>query len=115
MELLSACNSELQLRYTLDVEIHPQGNECHALALNGGSEPATLLLVHQDFARAPRLMIEAVRHRVFWNVGIDQEYLAILRKKSTPTPCLLEFVKGDSVDQFLEDAATLRRWISEES
>jgi hypothetical protein len=44
-----------------------------------------------------------------------KEYLAILRKKSTPTPCLLEFVKGDSMDQFLEDAATLRRWISEES
>jgi 3-dehydroshikimate dehydratase len=44
-----------------------------------------------------------------------KEYLGILRKKSTPTPCLLEFVKDDSVDQFLADAATLRRWISEES
>src|SRR6202040_1847744 len=29
--------------------------------------------------RAARLMIETVRHRVFWNAGIDQEYLAILR------------------------------------
>jgi 3-dehydroshikimate dehydratase len=42
-------------------------------------------------------------------------YLHLLRSRATPTPCLLEFVLGDNVDQFFQDARTLRRWLEEAS
>lgn len=42
-----------------------------------------------------------------------KQYLQVLRKKGTPVPCLLEFVRDDSPEQFLQDAATLRRWLAE--
>ena len=40
-----------------------------------------------------------------------QAYLEVLRATGKPFPCLLEFVRNDSPEQFLEDAATLLRWI----
>jgi len=38
-------------------------------------------------------------------------YLDIIRSAGKPMPCLLEFVRDHSPEQFLQDAATLRRWI----
>jgi 3-dehydroshikimate dehydratase len=40
-----------------------------------------------------------------------KRYLKILRPLDRAMPCLLEFVRDDSPEQFLEDAATLRRWL----
>ncbi len=40
------------------------------------------------------------------------KYLKILSRPGKAMPCLLEFVRGDSPEQFLEDAATLRRLIA---
>ncbi len=40
------------------------------------------------------------------------KYLEIARSTGRTMPCLLEFVRGDSREQFLEDAATLRRWLA---
>jgi len=39
-------------------------------------------------------------------------YLDVLRGTGKPIPCLLEFVRDDSPEQFLQDAATLLRWIA---
>jgi sugar phosphate isomerase/epimerase len=38
-------------------------------------------------------------------------YLEIVRSSGRSMYCLIEFVRDHSVDQFLEDAATLRRWV----
>jgi len=38
-------------------------------------------------------------------------YLDIIRSAGKSMPCLLEFVRDHSPEQFLQDAATLRRWI----
>jgi 3-dehydroshikimate dehydratase len=45
--------------------------------------------------------------------GPWKQYLAVVCEPKIPTPCLLEFVRNDSPEQFLEDASTLRRWIEE--
>ncbi|MDD5261746.1 MAG: TIM barrel protein [Methylacidiphilales bacterium] len=47
--------------------------------------------------------------------GPWRQYLDILLANGKPRYCLLEFVKDDEPAQFLEDAATLKRWISEAS
>jgi 3-dehydroshikimate dehydratase len=39
-------------------------------------------------------------------------YLAILRTKGKNVPCLMEFVRDDSKEQFLDDAATLHKWLN---
>lgn len=39
-------------------------------------------------------------------------YLDALRRAKQPLPLLLEFVRNDSPEQFLEDAATLKSWLS---
>jgi 3-dehydroshikimate dehydratase len=39
------------------------------------------------------------------------QYLALARQCPGPLPALLEFVEGGRVEQFNEDAATLRRWL----
>jgi sugar phosphate isomerase/epimerase len=39
-----------------------------------------------------------------------RQYLDILRGAGKSVPCLLEFVRDDSREQFLDDAATLRDW-----
>jgi sugar phosphate isomerase/epimerase len=38
-------------------------------------------------------------------------YLDVIRRSGKTMPCLLEFVRDDSPEQFLRDAATLRRWL----
>jgi 3-dehydroshikimate dehydratase len=40
-------------------------------------------------------------------------YIEAVRKSGKPTSFLIEFVAGDSVEQFQADAATLRRWLHE--
>jgi hypothetical protein len=40
-----------------------------------------------------------------------RQYLEIIRTGRKPMSCLLEFVRGDSPEQFLQDAATLRSWL----
>ena len=40
-----------------------------------------------------------------------KRYLEIIRSAAKPMPCLLEFVRDHSPEQFLEDAATLCRWL----
>jgi len=40
------------------------------------------------------------------------QYLEIIRSAGKPMPCLIEFVRDHSPEQFLQDAAVLRRWLS---
>lgn len=40
-------------------------------------------------------------------------YLASMPRRQEGLPCLLEFVRGDDVEQFREDAATLLRWLAD--
>ncbi len=47
-------------------------------------------------------------HKIQW-----KEYLARIDKLGGERFALLEFVQGDEPDRFLEDAATLRRWLVE--
>ena len=42
------------------------------------------------------------------------KYLKIANSKNQTTDALIEFVKGDSPEQFLEDAKTLTDWINEQ-
>ena len=80
--------------------------------------------VEQNIARlhdvTPRMGNIHVFH--WWPTGADRkplvegedrwkQYLDIIRATGKSRSFLLEFVRGDSQDQFLEDAATLRRWL----
>ena len=80
--------------------------------------------VEQNIARlhdvTPRMGNIHVFH--WWPTGADRkslvdgedrwkQYLDIIRATGKSRAFLLEFVRGDSQDQFLEDAATLRRWL----
>src|SRR5580765_4852105 len=79
VEFLALGDAELDLGDALGVEIEAQRNERHALALDRGGELVGLVLVDEQLALAARLMIETARHRIFGDVGVDEEQLAILR------------------------------------
>jgi sugar phosphate isomerase/epimerase len=86
-------------------------------------QPAHGETVEQGAARL-RDVIPRLRHvHVFhwWPTASDRRpldegkerwrhFLEILRGAGKTVPCLLEFVRDDSPEQFLEDAATLRDW-----
>ncbi len=70
----------------------------------------------------PRLRHVHVFH--WWPTGADRQalidggerwktYLEILKCEGRTMPCLLEFVRNDSIEQFIQDAATLRSWLGE--
>ncbi|MCE0499145.1 MAG: sugar phosphate isomerase/epimerase [Methylacidiphilales bacterium] len=80
--------------------------------------------VEQGVARlrdvCPRLRHVHVFH--WWPTASDRRpliegrerwgyYLEILQGMGKTVPCLLEFVRDDSTEQFLQDAATLRDWL----
>jgi len=46
--------------------------------------------------------------------AVWMEYLKELKKKSVDRYAMIEFVRNESDQQFLEDAATLRQWIKKE-
>src|SRR5258708_4214070 len=79
MELLALGDAKLKLGNSPRREIELQGDERHALALNGGGEFPRLVLSYENLPHATRLMIEAVRHQVFGDIGVHEENLAILR------------------------------------
>lgn len=54
----------------------------------------------------------AERHPLSAGAANWKRYLDVLRRENRPLPLLLEFVRNDSPEQFLEDAATLRSWLS---
>jgi len=86
-------------------------------------QPSSGETAEQGVARL-RDVLPRVRHlHVFhwWPTGADRKplaegedfwraYLDVIRDAGKPMPCLLEFVRNDSTEQFLQDAATLRRW-----
>jgi 3-dehydroshikimate dehydratase len=53
-----------------------------------------------------------LRHSLADGAAVWPRYLAEARGDSAPHWALLEFVRDDSPDQFLNDAATLRSWLS---
>jgi sugar phosphate isomerase/epimerase len=53
----------------------------------------------------------AERHPLAEGEAAWRSYLAIVRDAGRDADCLLEFVRGDAPEQFLADAATLRRWL----
>jgi sugar phosphate isomerase/epimerase len=56
----------------------------------------------------------AERHPLIEGAGAWQAYIEIIRETGRDIDCLLEFVAGDSPEQFLADAAVLRRLIDQQ-
>ena len=63
-------------------------------------------------------------HVFYWNPGVERRplvegesgwrtYIDIVRETGEPVDFLLEFVIEDSPEQFVADAATLRRWLED--
>jgi len=57
-----------------------------------------------------RLHGENVRHALDQGEGEWQDYLGVLRQAGFAGDLLIEFVKGDAPNQFMNDARTLRAW-----
>jgi len=97
------------------------------------SHPNLDFLWQPSNGEAPDLCIARLRdvlHRVrhvhvfhWWPTGADwrplaegedrwPQYLEIIRSAGKPMPCLIEFVRDHSAEQFLQDAAVLKRWLA---
>lgn len=84
--------------------------------------------VNDDVETSTRRLIEVLPrlrnlHVFQWNPGVERRplaeggaawstYLDIVRETGKPVDCLLEFVMNDSTEQFVADAATLRKWLA---
>src|SRR6185437_12064958 len=78
MQLLALGQAELDLGDPALVEIYLEGNDSHALALNGAGELADLLAMQQQLARTRGCMTVAAGLHIFGDVGVDQVKLATL-------------------------------------
>src|SRR4051812_8726557 len=76
VQLLAARQRDLDLRPAALVEIDLERHDRHALALHGPDQLVHLALVQQQFARAPRLVVEAVRLEIFGDIGVKEIELA---------------------------------------
>src|SRR6266480_1788555 len=70
-ELLALGDGQLHLDPAV-LEIHPSGNKCEPLLLDGGMKLEKLGPMDEQLARAPRIVIELRSRRVDTNVGIEQ-------------------------------------------
>ncbi len=76
MGFFAAGEADLYFDPVLFVEIDRERHERLALALDGGGDLIDLAPVHQQLARTASLMVEAVAHGIFFDIGIDQKQLA---------------------------------------
>src|SRR5258708_36920733 len=79
VQLLALGDAKLDLGDASQIKIDLQRHQGHAFALHRCSELARFASAHEKLAHPSRLVIEAIGHVVFGDVGVVEEYLAILR------------------------------------
>src|SRR3569832_2971140 len=78
VDLLAARQCKLDFRSATAVKIERQRHQCQSLASDRALKLGDLALLEQQFALAPRLMVEAVAVAIFGNVAVDQpHFLAV--------------------------------------
>ena len=109
-------DSRVSVRHLLDELSHPN--------LNFLWQPANGETVEQSVERLQDVLPRIHHAHVFhwWPSAAERRplaegedrwltYLKIIQSTGKNMPCLLEFVRDDSPDQFRQDAATLLRWM----
>ena len=85
---------------------------------NGEDEASCIARLHDILPRVRQLHVfhwwptAAERRPLAEGEPRWRHYLDIARSTGKPMPCLIEFVQGDRLEAFLQDAATLRSWLS---
>jgi hypothetical protein len=82
VQLLSLAECHRHLRNST-LEVHLERDQREPLALDGANQLADLLSVHEQLARARRLMVEAVPLLVRRDVQIEQEHFAVVQNPVT--------------------------------